>query len=239
MIKFQILSYPRTGSTMVNDILNRQSTIVTHGEIFHANVIAQNPENIIGTYGLHDRYYNINDFLNKFFLSIPSDCVGYKYILGTWNWNINKIKSSEFGFPEELINDRSIKRIVMYRKDLLRTVVSYQIASRNNEWVISNGKAPIDINYEISVDNTNAHIKFFEEKYNAWIKFFKDQRHDIYNLAYEDISLKTINGILNYLEQPNTDSIYTSLAKINNEDRYNQILNKDELNREFSNYGKL
>lgn len=239
MTKFQILSYPRTGSTLLNDILNRHSDIKSWGEIFHANIIAKNPDSIIGRYGLHDRYYRVIDFLEKFYNSMDSKCVGYKYILGTWNWTVHNIKNSEFGFPEEIISDKTIKRIVLSRKNILQAVVSYQIASKNNEWVVTEGNIPADINFEIPVDVVRFYIDLFLEKHDAWVKYLTDNGHDVYYLAYEDISLKTVNEILDFLECDNIDEIKTSLTKINTPDRYDQILNKDELNNTFKEYGKL
>lgn len=236
--KFMILSYPRTGSTLLNDVLNKHTDIRCRGEIFIPSISCRYPDEWMSKYSIHGRYYEIQEFINGFYESYKEQCVGFKYILGTWNWEYEDMVKHEFGFPQEML-DLDVKKIVMNRDNVLQAAVSYYIAYTTNQWVAFDRRDIKEEKFEMDIERLKYHAKFFKEKHEAWVKYLKETNQEFVELKYEDIGLNTVNRVLDYLNQYKFTEFNTSHVKINGEKRYSNILNRDEINKELAEYGRI
>jgi LPS sulfotransferase NodH len=130
---FVIIASPRTGSTHLTALLHRHSDIICHGEIFHPQMknplkrwqsSESVPEGVSEMVEL--RRSDPREFLRRVFRNDDGGKhVGFKI----FNGHNNEIL-------DELIADTSVKKIVLFRPNLLAVYSSSRIAHKIGERVI-------------------------------------------------------------------------------------------------------
>jgi glycosyltransferase involved in cell wall biosynthesis/LPS sulfotransferase NodH len=123
MIKFVIFSHPRSGSNYLCSLLDSHPEILCHFELFHPDKayysLAVNDEEM-HSYPLEKRDNNPGEFINKVFKSnMGRKAVGYKIFI----W-----QSSEA--HDILLNDRTVLKIMLSRKNVVQAFVSMKIAEK-------------------------------------------------------------------------------------------------------------
>src|SRR5204863_4584463 len=133
---FVIIASPRTGSTHLTALLHKHSDIICHGELFHPKM-----KNPLKRWQSSDQVPNgVNEMVElrksdpkKFLRLVFSNDHGGKHVgFKIFNGHNNEIL-------DELIADTSVKKVVLFRPNLLAVYSSSQIAHRIGERVI---KAP-------------------------------------------------------------------------------------------------
>lgn len=131
VIKFVILAAPRTGSNLLCTLLNSHPRILCHHEVF-------NPEGIYLALDLRDGAINLGTmaerdrdpigFLERVWRMehvSKSDCVGFKW---TQMENASVLR--------HILRDREIRKIVLRRRNRVKTFVSELIALQTGQWEV-------------------------------------------------------------------------------------------------------
>jgi LPS sulfotransferase NodH len=126
---FVILAAPRTGSNWLCSLLNSHPGILCHHEVFNPNGIfyaldCRDGALDLGT--IEERNRRPLEFLNRIWQNPRgSDCVGFKMTRG-----------QDERVLQAVLSDRSVRKIVLRRRNVLRTYVSEKIAEQTGRWEV-------------------------------------------------------------------------------------------------------
>ena len=130
--RFIVLAEARTGSTLLVDSLDEHPEILAHKEVlreqnWNGNLIRESVRHLFMP-GLSDAErqelqqnlsHNSTDYLNRLFeLSAGAKAVGFKM----FHWHLLWTEALK------VLRDPSIKKIVLYRRNLLAKITSHQVA---------------------------------------------------------------------------------------------------------------
>lgn len=129
MRRFVILAVPRTGSNLLCTLLNSHPQILCHHEVF-------NPQGVFTALGyrgdgltLESLQQRDNDplgFLQRVWQTgLEDGCVGFKWTRGQNQDVLNNV-----------VEDGSIKKIVLRRRNRIKTYVSELIAQETQQWEV-------------------------------------------------------------------------------------------------------
>jgi len=127
--RFVILAAPRTGSNMLCTILDSHPQILCHNEMF-------NPGGVFYALGLRDGSLNVGtledrsrdplEFLQRIWMAdLGHSCVGFKMTH----------RQNETVF-NAVLNDPSVKKIVLRRENRIKTYVSWLVAQQTGQWEV-------------------------------------------------------------------------------------------------------
>jgi|SRR5690625_1447612 len=192
--EFVIISYHRTGSTFLALKLNSFENVVCHSEIFNRGlksfVNSIFDDGILPQKSLADRLLRISPeeklfklknrdpekFLQLVF-SQKADAIGFKIF-----------QNQDDSILNRLIFDRGISKIILIRKNMLRSYVSYCIARETGVWSKHKGAtvklARVDINFEEFLEFFNKNNQFIR---NVEKKLTDSDQHYL-NLSFEEIT---------------------------------------------------
>jgi sulfotransferase famil protein len=121
-IRFVIIANPRTGTNHFIDLLNSHPEISCHREVFHPDTVYL----MDGTHNelLNKRNRNPHAFLSDLFNSSPTTACGFKIFMDHDNSVLDAV-----------LRDPAIKKIVLYRQNLLAVHSSAQIAVAEQRWI--------------------------------------------------------------------------------------------------------
>lgn len=170
--KFIILCHPRSGSGLLNSLLNNHLEICSLGEaiVSHSNDKSQKSTPFT-------EYLKKNVFTKKH-LSIKA--VGIKFFYE------HTEKAPDF--VDFILKDKTIKVIILARKDILRGYTSWMIATRTSKWL----KVKHSDNLKLNEKKTYISPNLFK-KYKTLLKndfeFFQKalENHKTVNVFYEDL----------------------------------------------------
>lgn len=214
--KFVIISDSRTGSTLVNNMLNFHPEIVAQGEVFRELNIDSSRQAWKSLFRKYPKRIKYVGF--KLFYHHPLK--GDKEV-----WDL-------------IERDRSIVIIHLIRKNILGSLVSKKIGIRTKQWTENiNSKESIELEnkkVELSLEECESYfeqIKAYQEKTDRMFS-----NHRLIPLTYEDLAedrRTVINGIyrefgLNGFERD------SELKKQNPEGLEDLILNYRELENHFN-----
>lgn len=193
--QFVIIANPRTGSNHFICLLNNHPLIHCHNEVFHRNAVylhGENKEHLI-----EQRNKEPLKFLNQMYEQTESECVGFKIFD-----NHNEVVLTH------LINNKKIKKIVLYRPNFLAVYSSQKIAESSGNYISMSN----------DFDKTNKSL--FKSQNESMIDFDPDdftKKYQKYNSFYGHIIKELNNSSQNYL--------YTT---------YEEYLNQNLFKRVFS-----
>jgi LPS sulfotransferase NodH len=129
MTRFVILAVPRTGSNLLCTLLNSHPQILCHHEVF-------NPQGVftaldyrgqgLTVESLQQRDDDPLGFLDRVWQTgTDCNCVGFKWTRGQ---NVEVLKS--------VVGDARIKKIVLRRRNRIKTFVSEKIAQQTQQWEV-------------------------------------------------------------------------------------------------------
>ncbi len=208
--KFIVISRSRTGSNLLISLLNSHPDIVAKGEMF-SNLNGENSKTIW------------NDIFDKMPNKIKR--VGFKIFY----YHPQDSDSKEVW--DFIKNDDSINIIHLTRGNMLKTVVSRQIAVKTNKWSQYNNRVipveekriVLDIDYCLNeFESTKEFEKNIKKEY---------EREKFKELTYEDLiedNQEVMNQIFNFLEVRNV-KVLSSHKKQNKEKLEDLIINYKEL----------
>jgi LPS sulfotransferase NodH len=127
--RFVILAAPRTGSNWLCTLLNSHPDILCHHEIFNPNGIFYALDYRDGALDLgtiEERNQHPLEYLSRIWQHpLGSTCVGFKMTRG-----------QDERVLQAVLNDRAVRKIVLRRRDVLRTYVSEKIAEQTGRWEV-------------------------------------------------------------------------------------------------------
>ncbi len=129
MTRFVILAVPRTGSNLLCTLLNSHPQILCHHEVF-------NPQGVftaldyrghgLAVESLQQRDHDPLGFLDRVWQTgQTTTCVGFKWTRGQ---NQDVLKS--------VVEDTGVKKIVLRRRNRIKTYVSERIAQETQQWEV-------------------------------------------------------------------------------------------------------
>lgn len=232
-----LLASPRTGSNLLNNLLNSHLNILAYGELFDRPLCCLAPgwplsatkRLLISKLRDLFPFFFINQFILKPRGRLIS-CVGFKLFYSHVIANQKIIK--------RLLNSTEFKIIHLQRKNFFNSLVSYEVAKRTNIWVAKTRPALDNANkiFPITIDPISCR-GFFEKKEldrsNA-LKFFKNM--PLFDIYYEDLVKdqdQSIKKICCFLGVPLVP-LKTETQKIIIRPNEDIVENYDELKNFFS-----
>ncbi|KDP31909.1 hypothetical protein JCGZ_12370 [Jatropha curcas] len=183
---FAILSMQRSGSGWFETLLNSHVNVSSNGEIFSVLDRRRNVSSIISTL---DKVYNL-DWLTSASKNECSAAVGFK-------WMLNQGLMEHHKEIVDYFNSRGVSAIFLFRRNLLRRMVSVLANSYDRNAKLLNGthkshvhseeEAAILSKYKPTVNSTLliADLKEVEITASRALEYFNSTRHMI--LYYEDL----------------------------------------------------
>ncbi|XP_039006874.1 uncharacterized protein LOC120134513 isoform X2 [Hibiscus syriacus] len=183
---FAIMSMQRSGSGWFETLLNNHTNISSNGEIFSVKVRRSNVSTIFETL---DKVYNLDWFSS----ASKNECtaaVGLK-------WMLNQGLMQHHKEIVEYFNTRGVSAIFLFRRNLLRRLISILANSYDRDAKLLNGthkshvhslhEAEILASYKPAINATLLipNIRQVEETTKKALEYFKSIRHII--LYYEDV----------------------------------------------------
>ncbi len=129
MTRFVILAVPRTGSNLLCTLLNSHPQILCHHEVF-------NPAGVFSAQGydgrelavasLQERDADPLGFLDRVWQTGTGNCcTGFKWTRGQNRTVLNRV-----------VTDAGVRKIVLYRRNRIKTYVSETIAEETGQWEV-------------------------------------------------------------------------------------------------------
>lgn len=212
--KFVIISDSRTGSTLLQNMLNFHPRIVVKGEMYKVMEGKKDPEIWSGLFRKYPKEVLYVGF--KLFYHHPLK--GNSMI-----WDLIK-------------QDRSILIIHLIRENILRSLVSKKIGAKTRMWTENINAEPIPLaEKKVNIDPLECE-EYFEKILNYQAKINTEfKEHRLLSVTYEDLShdrRKVINELYSKLELEEFERD-SELKKQNPEGLRDLILNYEELKDYF------
>ncbi|GKV22475.1 hypothetical protein SLEP1_g32343 [Rubroshorea leprosula] len=183
---FAILSMQRSGSGWFETLLNSHTNISSNGEIFSVKVRRSNVSTILETL---DKVYNL-DWLTSASKNECTAAVGLK-------WMLNQGLMQHHEEIVEYFKTRGVSTIFLFRRNLLRRMISVLANSYDSHAKLLNGthkshvhstkEAEILASYKPFINATTLipNLRQAEDTTTKALEYFKSTRHII--LYYEDV----------------------------------------------------
>jgi len=180
--RFVIIAAPRTGSTHLVNLLGRQPDIFCHGEVFgKKRVLFRGRKNVDP--GVSDELMALRQtdrevFLERIFgMNEGRQHTGFKIFQG-----------HDDSALERLVNDHAVRKILLYRRNLLAAYASALAAKKTGVW---GARAKSTTGKQKVTFKANQFIRFHNRRtgfYAAQIGQITDTGQQCYWLDYEDIN---------------------------------------------------
>ena len=228
--RFVILAAPRTGSNLLCTLLNSHPEVLCHHELFNPNGIFYALEYRDGALDLgsmEEREHDPSGFLQRVWEHpLGASCIGFKMTRG----------QNEY-IMRSLIEDSGVLKILLRRRNRLKTYVSEQLAMRTDRWEVYSKEelASDSPRLHIDVDAFMAHCDLNERYYQAIESALLCGKQPWIETAYEDIlDADEHVRLLEFLGVPQTQTRLTqSSIKQNNTDLRTHIENFRDLELAF------
>eukprot|EP00258_Populus_trichocarpa_P008363 XP_002313841.2 uncharacterized protein LOC7457521 isoform X1 [Populus trichocarpa] len=228
---FAILSMQRSGSGWFETLLNNHTNISSNGEIFSVKVRRSNVSTITETL---DKIYNL-DWLSSASKNECAAAVGLK-------WMLNQGVMQHHEEIVEYFKTRGVSAIFLFRRNLLRRMVSILANSYDREVKPLNGthkshvhsprEAEILAKYKPLINTTLliSNLKQVEDTTAKALEYFKSTRHII--LYYEDVvkNHTKLLDVQDFLKVPQRE-LKSRQVKIHKGSLSNYVENWDEVQK--------
>jgi hypothetical protein len=180
--RFVILSAPRSGSNLLCTLLNSHPEILCHHEVYNPSGIyyaldCRNGCIDLGTIEERDR--SPLDFLMRLWSRrLGHSCVGFKMTRGQNELVLAKV-----------LRDPEVRKIVLKRRNRIKTYVSSLIAERSGQWEAYNeaelaGPKP---KIELEIDQFHHHIRVNELYYDEIDAILRSTNQGALAVTYENL----------------------------------------------------
>ena len=229
MTRFVILSAPRSGSNMLSSLLNSHTSILCHHEIF-------NPDGIFYALPLRDSEFSIVNNINErdndpqtcldniWRFNNAKPCVGFKM---THKQNIMVFNS--------VLNDKRVKKIILIRKNQIKTHVSKLLAQQSGIWeqydtpYCAKNSPSKKNKVSVCLQELKNDIAFNECYYDEIRLHLKKSKQEYIEVEYDNLNeTDTQQRLLNYLHLEKQELVTHSIKQ-----------NSSDLRKKISNYSKL
>lgn len=186
------MTFPRTGGNYLCSLLNSHPEIICHYEVFHLEEIYYADEyHHLNLCTLKERDRRPEEFLNRLWkASFSHNIVGFKIFP----------HHNRTAFTQ-VMEDGSVRKLLLSRKNRIRTYVSLLIAYKTNQWStivkVAEGN-PIKV--VVDVNSLHKFVKENNKIYNELKKELKKSKQKFIELTYEDlVAGKENHKIFDYL----------------------------------------
>ncbi|XAR73975.1 hypothetical protein NMG60_11008118 [Bertholletia excelsa] len=228
---FVIISMQRSGSGWFETLLNSHINVSSNGEIFSIKGRRDNVSSILNTL---DRVYNL-DWFSSASKNHCSAAVGFK-------WMLNQGLMEHHNEIVEYFNSRGVSLIFLFRRNLLRRMVSVLANSYDRYAKLLNGTHKSHVHsreeaetlsrYKPTINSTSLIDDFKEMELTSAkaLEHFHSTRHII--LYYEDLikNLTKLIEVQEFLRLP-VMKLTSRQVKIHNGPLSEHIKNWDDVNR--------
>ncbi len=180
--RFVILAVPRTGSNLLCTLLNSHPEVLCHHELFNPDGIYYALDYRDGSihYGsMAERDREPLDFLQRVWKGEKgASCIGFKMTRGQ---NETVMRS--------LLEDYGVLKIVLYRRNRLKTYVSELIARQTNQWEVYAGDELLTDRPRIRIDigSLKEHADLNQRFYAEINETLKATQQPCLEMVYENI----------------------------------------------------
>lgn len=247
MKKFVIFSYPRTGSTFLVKNLNNFEDVVCQSEIFHKNFNSFSraflDKKVIMKF-LNSPFkriiFNKEKVLKKLFRMKNRDF--HSFLEKVYQEKFNAVGFKIFpGQHDEafkyLLGETSIRKVILERRNRLRSYVSKQISIKTGRWDQYKGNDSKLVQIEINIED----FLLYKQKIDAYLleteQALKLSNQKYLKLTFEEITSGfPLKKISRFLDIGNVDSVPEVNQKRQNPFPLSEmILNYEELSNYFEN----
>jgi len=158
--RFVILAAPRTGSNLLCTLLNSHPEVLCHHELFNPNGIFYALEYRDGSLDLGSMEARDREpfaFLQRVWEHPQgASCVGFKMTRG-----------QDVAVMQSLIEDSAVSKILLYRRNRLKTFISEEIARQTDRWEVYTRSelAPVTPRLHVDIEAFRAHCDLNEGFY--------------------------------------------------------------------------
>jgi hypothetical protein len=196
-MRFAIVASPRTGSSHLTNLLNLRVDVLCNGEILHPKRVFVNwrkkhrtPEKLAELFQL--RATSPDQFLERIFaMDYDRPNVGFKILRG-----------QQKHVFERIIEDHSIKKIILFRRNVLANYSSRLIAGETGQYALRAKKAAQQTGERLLVPFDANEFMMFRRKYESYYASVMDA------LLESDQNFHLIN-----YEEINTPHFFKSLLR--------------------------
>lgn len=225
-VRFVVIAAPRTGSNMLCTMLNAHPEILCHHEIFNPAGIHLALDHRDGQFGLGcvaERDRHPVEFVRKVFAHrCGRNAVGFKINRG----------QNEIAF-HHVLHDSNVKKIILRRRNRVKTFVSELIAERTGQWESYEFSdfSPSNTAVEVDVMALCAYLKQMDDYYLQIENLLDATGQRNLAVAYEDLrSPEEQRRILDYLGvSTSVAALIPATRKRNRPDLRSLVSNFDEL----------
>lgn len=179
--KFVIFAIPRSGSNYLCGALNSHPEILCHHEIFHGDKIYGDDHLNLGT--VEQRDQNAQKFINHIWQqNMGYTAVGFKLL---WGQNPKAFKIAT--------RDKDIKKILLLRRNKIKSYVSHLIAKNTGIWSQRNTdfetrkKENKQTSVNVELDSLYRYIENVDQYYDNLQKKISNSKQPFLKIFYEDI----------------------------------------------------
>jgi LPS sulfotransferase NodH len=225
MQHFVILAVPRSGSNLLCTLLNSHPELLCHHEVFNPQGIftaRSRPKHPFDFGSMWDRDRDPLGFLQRVWQS-GEDCaaVGFKWTRGQNEVVLNHV-----------MQEPSIRKLVLRRRNGIKTFVSEQIARLTDQWELYDAaELRPRPQIEIDGDELRNHIAGNEAFYRRVLDQLTQDEQPFLELEYERLFDAHVHRtVLRFLEvEPDDVGLRASSVKQNPTDLRGLVKNFDEL----------
>ncbi|KAI3462761.1 hypothetical protein Pfo_019424 [Paulownia fortunei] len=228
---FTILSMQRSGSGWFETLLNSHSNVSSNGEIFSVKERRSNVSSILSTL---DSVYNL-DLFTSASKNQCSAAVGFK-------WMLNQGLMEYHKEIVEYLNNRGVSVIFLFRRNLLRRMVSVLANSYDRYAKLLNGTHKSHVHSHEEADTLSRYkpvinstslvmdLKLMEKMVLEALEYFSSTRHII--LYYEDLikNRTKLMDVQEFLGLPKME-LTSRQVKIHKGSLSEHITNWDDVNK--------
>lgn len=226
MTNFVILAAQRTGSNLLCTLLNSHPEILCHHEIFNPRGVRYAVTHRDGTFDLgsvEERQRDPLSFLDRVWgARCGHQCVGFKMT-----------PAQEEQILQHVLARQSIKKIVLRRRNRIKTYVSVQISQRLDEWeVYDHGQLTRERpKIRVEVAQLREHIKSNERFYQQIGESLMRWPNSLIEVEYEALMTQELHRrLLDFLAVTPADSkLNASSIKQNSANLEDLVSNFTEL----------
>lgn len=200
--RFIILAAPRTGSNLLCTLLNSHPAVLCHHELFNPNGIfyaLDHRDGSLNLGGIDERDQDPAAFLERVWANpCGASRVGFKMTRGQHEQVIRG-----------LLDDPRVGKIILRRRNRIKTYVSELVAQRTNQWEAYQGDRLVAQVPKVRVEpgGLRAHSAVNEAFYQGILVALRSGRQPYMDVAYEDIFSATEHQrMLGFLQLEDRDA---------------------------------
>jgi hypothetical protein len=237
IVKFVIISVPRSGSNLVVGMLEQHPEIQCYPELFHPDKVYD--RNVFAEHGLSDLSREERD---KEPLEFLDQVFQHKFKANTKATGFKMFPGQNDELMNLLMEEPGVKKIILERENLLRCYLSQKTAEESNVYFVreKDGITPEEKPMQVDVEDFLA----YEEKTSS---FFNTLKRKLDGSGQHYLEVQYIHllekeqqaELLDYLGvSPDTDLLKVVSKKQRTMELKDKIINYDEVGRHLSEMGR-